>query len=879
MAWFNELVARVRGLLRRETVLDDIDEELRSHVEMATDENIARGMHPAAARRAALASFGSVGRARESAFDVRGGGWLDALWQDVRFGARLLAARPGFAVAAAATLALGIGATTAVFGVVNGVLLRPLPYREPASLERIVQQNSPTNRFGMSAADVLGLEELYQHGRVAAVLSREVTLTGGEAPEFVRAAYSSASLFDVLGVRPALGRSFLQGEDRPGGDRVALISHGLWQRRFGASPEVLGRQVALDGESFTVVGVLPADFASPMGGPAELWPVLQLETPKRRGPFYLRVVARRDDGVSVEQSNEALRIASREIFRRWSNTFSDEKATYVALPLEEVVIGDVGTTLLVLLGAVGFVLLIASVNVANLLLARAASRQQEIAMRAALGATRLRLVRQLVTEGALLAIVGGVGGVVLAAWGMEVLLALAPDNIPRLDQVRLDGWVLAFAAGCMAVSTIVLSLFPALHGVRRDVSDSLKIGGKGNLEGPGRQRLRGVLVAAEIALALPLLVGAGLMINSFVRLSKVDPGFDPERILTVRLSLPTLRYPRNEPAVPGFADELLRRVRSLPGVRSAAVTTNLPLDAALGSNNFNLERHPTTPGESEPVAEYMQVSSDYFRTMGIPLVEGRSFAESDEPDGPLVMVVSRAVAESHFPGENPIGMRLKTGGCTECPWTTIVGVVGDVKDHGLGADGIPAMYVPFQQEWDHEMHVVLRTDVEPESLAAAVRREVRDIDPELALSQVGTMEELAARSTGQSRYRMTVLGAFAAVALLLAAVGIYGVTAYAVSRRTREIGIRVALGAGRGEIVRLVLAQGMVPSLVGVGVGVVASFALTRFVSSMLFGVSDMDPTTFVAVVVVLTGVALAACYIPARRALAVDPLVALRYE
>jgi len=878
MGLLETFAARVRGLLRRDAVLDDIDEEIRSHVEIATDEYVARGMPPEEARRVALASFGDLGRTKDAAFDVRGGGWLDALWQDTRFAARLLAARPGFALAALTTLALGVGATTAVFGVVNGVLLRPLPYHDPSSLDCVVQQNSPTNRFGMSAADYLGLEELYRHGRVAALNTREVSLTGGETPEFVRAGFASAGLFDVLGVGPALGRSFLPGEDRLGGDRVALVSYGLWQRRFGGSPEVLSQQVSLDGIPFTVVGVLPADFASP-AGPVEIWPVLQLDTPKRRGPFYLGVFARRDPGVTIDQSNEALAAAAREVYRRWASTFSDERATYVAVPLEKVIVGDVGPSLLVLLGAVAFVLLIASVNVANLLLARAASRQREIAMRSALGATRLRLVRQLITEGALLALVGGAAGLALAAWGIDVLLALAPDSIPRLDQVRVDATVVAFALGCMALSAVVLSVFPVVHALRKDLADALRVAGKESAKGFGRHRLRGLLVAAEIALALPLLVGAGLMINSFVRLGQVEPGLDARNVLTVRLSLPSARYPKYVPNVLAFEEQLLDRVRVLPGVRAAAVTSNLPFDGNWDSNNFNTERHPVSRGESEPVAEFMQVSPDYFGAMGIPLVAGRGLSPSDVTAGPPAMVVSKSAAERFFPGESPIGMRLKTGGCTECEWTTIVGVVGDVKDHGLGDGDVEAMYVPFQQEPSRWMHLVVKTEAEPETLVSAVRRAAREIDPELALSNVGTMEALMAASKGQARYRTTLLATFGAVALLLATIGIYGVTAYAVSQRTREIGIRMALGAGRGDVVRMVVGQGMGPALVGIGGGVMMSLALARFLSSLLYGVSETDPTTFVAVVGVLTGVALAACYIPARRALAVDPIVALRCE
>ena len=879
MTWLNVLAARVRGLLRREAVLDDIDEEMRSHVEMATDENVARGMAPDEARRAALARFGNVGIARDRAFEVRGAGWLDALWLDARFGARQLVARPGFTAAAVATLALGIGATTAVFGVVNGVLLRPLPYHDPASLDRIVLEENPTNRIGISMADALGLEELYQVGRVAAVHTRDVTLGGGDTPELVRASFASAGLFELIGVRPALGRAYMAGEDRPGGDRVAVLSHGLWQRRFAGSRDVLGHPVTIDGVSYTVVGVLPADFVPPLGGPADLWPVLQLEPPQRRGPFLMRVIARRNPGVSVEASNQALAAASREVHRRWGGASTVETYHYAAIPLEQAIVGDAGKTLLVLLGAVAFVLLIASVNVANLLLARAASRQQEIAMRAALGATSMRLVRQLVTEGALLAVAGGVAGVAIAIWGIDLLLALAPDNIPRLGEVRVDGRVLGFAALCTIVSTLVLSLFPALHGVRRDLAASLRSGGKGGGEGRGRRRLRDLLVVAEIALALPLLVGAGLMINSFVRLTNVDPGFDPERLLTMRLTLPAARYPNNAPDVTGFYDEAVRRIGALPGVRSAAVTSNLPLDGRPSTNDFQLERRPTPPGETAPQAEFMSVSAGYFETMGIPLVAGRLIAESDVTDSAPVIVISETSARRDFPGEDPIGMRMKLGGCTECEWTTVVGVVGDVKDVALGADDAPAMYTPYRQEPSREMHVVLRTDAEPETLVGAVRREVRALDPELALSHVGTMEGLVEGSAGQSRYRMTIFGAFAAVALVLAAVGIYGVTAYAVGQRTREIGIRVALGAKPADVVRLVVEQGMGPSLVGIALGVGASLALTRFVSSLLYGVDGTDPATFVAVVLLLAGVALAACYIPARRALRVDPLVALRHE
>jgi predicted permease len=880
MLWLKSLLARIRGVWRADEIGTEIDQELQFHIDMCTEENIRRGMTPDEARRDALKRFGHRTRIKEQGYELRGGRWLETLWQDVRYGARMLRKHPGFSFTAVVTLALGIGANTAIFSIVNGVLLRPLPYPEPERLDTVFQQNSAMNRFGMSVADFQALEKEYQKASaVAAFTHRAVTLTGGERPEQIKATFATAGYFKTLGVLPESGRTFLPGEDRPETDPVVVVSHGFWQRHLGGNTGIIGQRLTLDGKGYTVIGIMPQGFVAPSSTTPDLWPILQLQTPKRRGPFTLRVIARRNAGVSEQQGQEELHNLARQVFPQWSHTFDDPNATYVSMPLKQALIGDIGTTLLVLLGAVGCVLLLASVNVANLLLARASTRQQEIAIRAALGAGRLRLVRQLFTESMLLALLGGAAGLLLAVWGVDMLPALSRQAIPRMDQVRVDGWVLGFAALGTFLSCLVFGLIPALYNVNPDLSEPLKGGGRGSGEVPGRRRLRDLLVITEFALALPLLVGAGLMINSFMRLQQVKPGFDPDRLLTVELPLPALKYPEPEQAI-NFHKELMRRVETLPGVRAASLSTSLPLEGG-NTNDFNLEIRPTPPGQSADVAEFLAVSAEYFRTLGIPLLKGRYLSEHDDEDAPPVMVVSESMARRYFPNEDPIGMRLKLGGCTECEWTTIVGVVGDVKNQGLDGEDDSTMYCPYNQESFNirMMTLVLRTQGDPKSLVPAVRREVNSIDPDLALADIRTMDQLMSESLGESRYRGVLLGIFAMVALTLAAVGIYGVIAYAVNQRTREIGIRIALGARKSDIFKMIVRHGMILSVIGVAVGVAASLALTRFLSSLLFGVSSTDPLTFTSVVLLLIGVALLACSVPARRATKVDPMVALRAE
>jgi putative ABC transport system permease protein len=880
MTWLRKLAARLRAVWDGETVHQDIDEEMRSHIRMQTQENIERGMSPEDARRDAEQRFGNTGRIKDMGWDVRGGGWLETIWQDVRYGSRMLRKHPGFSLMAIVTLALGIGANTAIFSIVNGVLLSPLPYPEPNQLDTVFQRNSPENRFGISVADFLGLEKEYPKiGSVAAFTHRAVTLTGGERPEQIKATFATAGFFKTLGVNPARGRTFVPGEDRPETDPVVVISHGFWQRQLAGNAGIIGQRLTLDGIGYTVIGIMPQGFVAPSSTTPDLWPILQLQSPKRRGPFTLRVIARRNTGVSEQQGREELQRIAREVYAQWAHTFPDTNATYVSTPLKQALVGDIGTTLLVLLGAVGCVLLLASVNVANLLLARASTRQQEIAIRAALGAGRLRLVRQLFTESLLLAVLGGAAGLLLAVWGVDLLLALSPGTIPRMDQVRVDGFVLGFAALGTFLSCLVFGLVPALYNVNPDLGEPLKGGGRGSAEVPGRRRLRDLLVITEFALALPLLIGAGLMINSFMRLQQVNPGFDPDHLLTVRLPLPAQKYPKEEQAA-NFHKEMMRKIQTLPGIKSASISTDLPLEGG-HTNDFDLEIRPTPPGTSAEVAEFTSISPEYFRTLGIPLLKGRYLSEQDNMDAPPVMVISETMAKRYFPNEDPIGMRLKTGGCTECPWTTIVGVVGDVKSEGLGAEGGPAMYCPYTQESFNirGMTLVLRTEGDPASLVAALRREVNSIDPDLALADIKTMDQLMSDSLGRSRYGGVLLGIFAIVALTLAAVGIYGVIAYAVSQRTHEIGIRIALGASKRDIFRLVVWHGMILSVIGVAIGVGASLMLTRYLSSLLYGVSSTDPATFTSVVLLLITVALLACSIPARRATRVDPMNALRQE
>ncbi|HEV8702062.1 MAG TPA: ABC transporter permease [Candidatus Polarisedimenticolia bacterium] len=805
---------------------------------------------------------------------------MDTLLQDLRFAMRMLVKNPGFTAVAALTLALGIGANTAIFSVVNATLLRPLPYAEPDRLSFVtIDRMEHGRRFTVSKADFLILKEQMQgFETLAAVTADRLNLTGVEEPERVSALWVTADFFSVLGVPPVLGRGFAADEDRPGRPPVAVVSHGLWQRHLAGDPGAIGRAITLNDQTFTVVGVMPKDFT--FLRPNDVWPILQLTPPTKRPPFLYRLVGRLKPGVGEPQ----LRAELAAMHDRVEAVWPDPQKTgwsFEAEPLKEFITGGARPALLVLWVAVGFVLLIATANVANLLLSRAATREREIAVRTALGAPRRRLVRQLLTESVILAGLGGGLGLMLALWGIDLLSALEPGTLPRMSEVRIDGGVLLFTLLLSLASGVLFGLAPALQVSRARVNQTLKEGGRAATETRGRRRLRGLLVIGQMALALMLLVAAGLMVRSFMRLQRVDPGFDPEGLLTVQLSLSQARYPEAQQKT-AFYRRLLERARSLPGVRGASVSDSIPPDRLGILEMFEVEGQPVPTGQSLPMAEEVLIGTDYFRTLGIPLLKGRPPAPQDNADAPPVAWINETMARRYFPDGDAVGKRLHAGGFgPEDPWITVAGVAGDVKYNGLAADRAPTIYVPYEQQpfWDGEMHLAVRSSAEPASLIETVRREVRALDPGLPLASVKTGEQLLAQAVGRPRFQTLLIGIFALAALLLAAVGIYGVISYSATQRTQEIGLRMALGARSRDVILMVVGQGMRLALAGTGLGVMGALGLTWLMRGLLFGVSATDPLTFALIAAILAGVALLASYLPARRASGVDPMIALRSE
>jgi predicted permease len=813
---------------------------------------------------------------------------MQTLWQDLRFGARMLLKNPGLSIIALMTLMLGVGANTAIFSVVNGVLLKPLPYPDADRLVVLREASAARPEMPVSYPDLLdwrARQDVFEE--VAASMVVGGVLTGAGEPERVFGRRVSENFFAALGVRPRPGRAFTAAEDRPGGERVTVISHGLWQRRYGGDPRLLGQKIEYNGERFTVVGVTPAgfdfygrdnannDFFLPLGQLAD-----QDYMQKRDSHPGITAVARMKPGVSLGQARAAMAAVAADLAREHPAT---NAGVGIALaPLIEDYVGDARPALGALTAAAALVLLIACANVANLLLARAAGRRREIALRLALGATRFRLARQLLTESLLLALGGGLLGLLLAVWGVELLTRLGPEALPRLEGVTVDARVLGFTALVTLLTGVVFGLAPALRSTKAGLNEALKEGARGSqAQGSG---LRGALVAAEVALSLMLLVGAGLLLRSLHRLTRVDPGFDPRGVLTLRVRLPDARY-RELSQITGFLERLLPRVASLPGVEGACLTTAVPLGRS-DENTLLIEGQP--PPEGPPAALTQWVSADYHRTFAVALLQGRYLTPHDRADAAPVVLVDEELARRHFPG-HPIGAvvgrRLRLDGEGE-PWREIVGVVRRVNHSGLDQRPRPQIYGPYEQmnrrwlaEVGRAMDVAVKTSGEPQALVGAIRREVQALDRELPLSHVRTMEEALSRSLAPRRFSLMLLAAFASVALLLSAVGVYGVVSYAAAERTREIGIRKALGAHDGDIVSLVIGQGMRPALGGVAAGLLAAAALTRLLSSLLFGVSAHDPLTLAVVAALLAGVSLAACWIPARRATKVDPTVALRYE
>ena len=804
---------------------------------------------------------------------------MRTLLQDLRYGLRAMSKSPGFTLVAVATLALGIGANTAIFSVVNAVLLRPLPYPEPERLVYVGQQYRG-ELAGVGEPKFLFWHEQSRSFEALACYSNfggaGGNLAGGREAEYVGGLRVSEDFFRALGVSPALGRPFTHEEDMPGGARVVILSDGLWRRDFGADKEMIGKTVQLNGQPLTVVGVMPPQFR--FNSNPDIFVPMRAQAGNNVDP-NAEVVGRLKPGVTLQQAQAELKVIA-EKYRAAFPRRMTEGESVAAEPYQDLFTEGVAKYLWIFLGAVSLLLLIACANVANLQLSRATARQREVAVRMALGASGGRIVRQLLTEGLLLALVGGAAGLLVAAWGTALLAALIPQGfLPRVAEVSLDWRVLMFALAASVVTGLLFGAAPAWQARKTDVNAALKkSAGRG---ASARGRLRGALVVAEVALSLVLLVGAGLLVRTFTNLLAVAPGFDPRGVLTFQVNLNGEHYDTAEKASAFFRDAL-ERISRLPGVEAAAVTNKLPLDW-----QFNLPVVFADKPDQPQSVQFRMITPDYFRVMKIDVKQGRAFGDEDNPTSAPVILVNEAFAQRFYEGRGALGRQLLVGGKDE-PGRQVVGVVGDIKQQGLDRPAPPMVYVPFTQASDHLLSVVrsftstsfvVRTAVEPASLTPAVKREIAALDPALPLSRVATMEEVAARSVNSQRFQMLLLASFAALGLLLAGVGIYGVMSYAVAQGTHEIGIRMALGAQASGVLRLVVGRGMTLALTGMAVGVAASLALTRLMKSLLFGVSTTDPMTFVLYSSILAAVALLACLVPARRATKVDPMVALRYE
>jgi putative ABC transport system permease protein len=871
----SKLKTRLRALLRRSEMERELDEELRYHIEQQTEQNIRLGMNPEEARHNAQKAFGGVEQAKERSRDARGVRWIEDLWQDLRYSARMLLKNPGFTLVAVTTLTLGIGANTAIFSLVEALLLRPLPYAEP---DRLVLM-SEKGRNHITYPNFSDWRERAQSFEgMASIRNQTLNLTGVDTPVSLRGRTVNWNFFHLLGVQPQLGRLFVAEDDRRGAARTALLSDGLWKTQFGADPRVIGRTLMLDGEPYEAIGVLPPGFeyfkADDVYVP--IGPFLKPDGLMQRGvSMGLFALGRLKPGVTLAQANSELTGIAAQLEREYPADNKDRGA--MAEPLKDVMSEGVRRSLWVLLGAVVFILLIACVNVANLLLARGADRQREMALRLALGAGRGRIVRQLLSESLLIALLGGAFGALLGGWMLNGLLALAPDDVPQLYRVSLNMTALLFTLVVSALTSVFCGLAPALHAARADLGAALKEGGR-STAGAARDRTRKTLLVVEVSLALVLLVGAGLLTRSMARLLGIDPGFNTENLLTMRLNLRSEAY--TVPRRLSLYDESLARLGALPGARGAAITRSLPIDGSDWSSAFRAADKPSPFG----YAALSSISANYFEVMGMRVLKGRVFTSTDTAEAPRVAVINETLAARIWPGEDPIGKRLKTG-MKEFPdqwnpWCEVVGVVADVKLEVLEQDTPAQMYFPLLQRPNSPtLWLVVRTAGDPLQAVAAVERTVHAVEKDLPIYSVRSMNQLLGSSLATRRLTLVLLAGFAALALLLAAVGIYGVTSYSFRQRTHELGIRMALGAQAGDVLKLVLMQGLKLAFVGVLIGLTAAFSLTRWMKSLLFEVSPTDPMTFAVIALLLIAVALLACWIPARRATKVDPLVALRCD
>jgi putative ABC transport system permease protein len=813
---------------------------------------------------------------------------MENLFKDIRYGIRGLIKRPGFTAIAVLTLAIGIGANTAIFSVVNATLLRPLPFKDP---DRVVmiwgflpRMAQTTDKLPSSSGNFIILQnQNHTLENLAAFRAWSWQATGGE-PEQLKGARVTAEFFGAVGITPELGQVFTREDDAQGAPPVALISHDLWQRRFGSDRNVIGQALTLNGQTVRIIGVMPRGFRFPGGANLipgmqfalenDLWLPLALTEKEKsaHGTLNLALIGRLKPGVPLAQAENELRALQ-------ADSPEGRFGLTLNLPLQQQMVGNIQRLLLILLVTVAFVLLIACANVANLLLARATSRRREIAVLAALGATRLRLMRQFLTESVLLSLLGGVIGFLFAIWGNTLLVSLIPKDVPRVHEIGIDGRILGFALLISLVTGILFGFVPALQASRLDLNEALKEGARGTTAGFGQIRLRSLLVVSEMAMALVLLIGASLLLKSFVRLLSVDPGFDSAHVLTMEVQLPTQapsRYAKEEQQTV-FFQQLLDRITSLPGVSSAGAVVSLPLTGAWESTDLVIEGRPASPPGQGPEANYTAVAGGYFQTLKIPLVAGRQFTPQDTRDAPGVIIINEALAQRYWPNDNPVGQRFRVG--FEDKPRAIVGIVGSVKQAAVNAEVRPAMYLPQSQSTAGGMTVVVRAAGDPLALAGAVRDQVRAVDKDIPVTHLRAMDEVFSASVAQQRFSLLLVGLFAMLALVLATIGIYGVMAYSVSQRSHEIGVRMALGAQSSHVLKLILKHGMILAFAGIAIGLAGAFAVTRLLTSLLFEVKATDVKTFAAGSGVLLLVALLACYIPARRATKVDPLVALRYE
>ena len=874
--------------LWRRTPEADVDAEVRFHLEARVDDLVARGAAPADARAQALAEFGDVDsfRSRLGAIDrrivdrARRADWWESVGQDLRHAGRGLRHAPGFALLVIATLALGIGATTAIFSVVNPILFEPMPFPRSDRVMTVWEADQSGSRDFVGFATYKDVTRAVPALRDAAAMSYgSATLTGAGEPELLVGQHVSWTFFHALGVHPALGREFTEAEDHPGAPRVVIIGYGLWKGRFGGDSTIIGRAIMLDGNPWTVVGVMPADFASVFQADARFWTPLRYDVSLPyacRTCHHLRVVARLRDGATQAEAARQLAVLGANLRREYPTEYSP--GSMALLSLREFLTAGVRPVLLAVLGAVAFVLLIACVNVTNLLLAQGVKRRGEFAVRRAMGAGTSRLLRQLVTESLLVSVIGGAVGIALAVLGVRLLVAFSPAGLPLVDRIAVNAPVLGFAVVLTGLVGLACAIAPTLHGARGDIHDDLRSSGRRATAG-GR-RTRAALVVSEVALALVLLVGSGLLMRSLSRLFGVSPGFDAANVVTMQVQTGGPAY-QTKQAVSRYFDRVLDAARAVPGVEWAGLTSQLPLSGDFDGYGVHSQSHPRPNPEEDPSAFRYAVSDGYLETMHIPVKRGRALGAGDRADQPPVALINETFAKKNWPGEDPIGQHVRVGGSTDGPWYTIVGIVGNVKQAALSAAPESDIYLP-EAQWpfaDPTMSLVVRTKVDAGTMATALRSAIRTIDRDQLVTRVATMDALVAQTAAQRRFILVLFELFALVALVLAAAGIYGVLSGSVTERIREIGVRAALGATGGDIVRLVLRQGITLTAVGAAIGLAAALGLSRLIASLLFDTSRLDPATYAGTTVLLVAVGLVACWIPAMRAARVDPMETLRAE